>query len=80
MDKVFVPVVTGSRETRGFETAPTRRLVGFLVRYRALKDAPDSPESMRTYARDIAQEIRAELNRRHTATTSVRAAAAEVTA
>ena len=65
MVQVFVPVASDSRGKRGFETAPTRRLVELLGRYRALRDAPGSSDALKNYCRGVIREIRAELAERN---------------
>ncbi len=60
----FVPVAAGCRGRRGFETAPTKRLVELLGRYRAMRDDATQSDATRRYAAEIVGEIRGEFARR----------------
>ncbi|MDP9471718.1 MAG: hypothetical protein M3Q71_13820 [Chloroflexota bacterium] len=64
----FVPVAAGYRGRRGFETAPTKRLTELLARYKQLRDDPAADPSVRSYAREIIGELRAEFDRREAKT------------
>ena len=65
MAQVFVPVVSGSRGKRGFETASTKRLVELLGRYRALRDAPDTSPVLRAYCANVIDELHDEFAKRN---------------
>ncbi len=60
----FVPVAAGCRGRRGFETAPTKRLVELLGRYRTMRDDAAQSSASRRYAAEIVGEIRGEFARR----------------
>ncbi len=64
----FVPVAAGCRGRRGFETAPTKRLVELLGRYRVMRDDAAQSSASRRYAAEIVTEIRGELARREAKT------------
>ncbi|MDP9354752.1 MAG: hypothetical protein M3R02_05630 [Chloroflexota bacterium] len=60
----FVPVAAGCRGRRGFETAPTKRLVELLGRYRGMRDDATQSDAIRHYATEIVAELHTEFARR----------------